>query len=94
MSEEKKDFVLKEEDLKNINGGFYVESCTFDAGDCFEDEKGNIYKVLNYERDVNIAESIECLVYLKQLDKILEKTQLWPVTFLANNCKFIGNNLI
>ena len=94
MSEEKKDFELKEEDLKNIDGGFYIESCSFDAGDCFEDEKGNIYKVLNYERDVNIAESVECLVYLKQLDKILEKTQFMPVTFLANGCKFIGNNLI
>ena len=85
---------VKEENLKNIDGGYSVEVCTFEAGDCFEDENGNIYKVLNYVRYINVDKDVECLMYCKPLDKILKETKSIPVTFLANGCKFIGNNII
>lgn len=85
---------VNEENLKNIDGGYSVEVCTFEAGDCFEDENGNIYKVLNYERNINVSKNVECLMYFKPLDKILKETKLVQVIFLANDCKFIGNNII
>ena len=80
--------------MKNIDGGYSVEVCNFEAGDCFEEENGNIYKVLNDERKINVEKNVECLMYFKPLDKILKETKLVQVIFLANDCKFIGNNII
>lgn len=92
MSEENKTVELKDEELEKAAGGYQVNFCDFDEGDCFKGFDG-VYKVLHNYINVRYNSFVECLRQDNAIKTIIEEMPQTPVKFLAEECDYLGRNI-
>ena len=82
---------LSEDELKQVSGGYAINSVTIKAGECFENHHF-IYKVKTGVINAKISDCVKCVVN----DKVLKTTETddIQVSKLINNCTYIGDNII